>query len=310
MVPVVVLTGFLGAGKTTLINRLLARGRMGRVGVIVNELGSVGIDGALLGGAGGGARQVELPGGCVCCQIGDELEQTVVDLVDSTPELRALLLETTGVAEPIPIAWALDKPPASDRVRVAAVVTVVDADNFAASRAVSTAVDAQIAYADVLLVTKAPLDAASRAAVRALAPRAEIRDGSTDDHAAWLEQLVADPSLPRVGDPEPTHDHEHDHHLVGSVSVDIAGAVDLEELEDQLAALPAAYVRIKGIARAIDGRRGDAAPRWVAIHRVGLRVSSEPVDAPAGWTSGKIVALGNGVDARQLAACVSASEVS
>ena len=74
MVPVVVLTGFLGAGKTTLINRLLARGRMGKVGVIVNELGAVGIDGALLGGAG--ARQVELPGGCVCCEIGDELETT------------------------------------------------------------------------------------------------------------------------------------------------------------------------------------------------------------------------------------------
>src|SRR5579883_1719759 len=143
MVPVVVLTGFLGAGKTTLINRLLARGRMGRVGVIVNELGAVGIDGALLGSA---ARRVELPGGCVCCQLGDDLARTVMELLDGSP-LRAIVIETTGVAEPIPVAWTLERPPVSERVRVAAVVTLVDADNFLRSRAVTTACDAQVAYA-------------------------------------------------------------------------------------------------------------------------------------------------------------------
>jgi G3E family GTPase len=311
MVPVVVLTGFLGAGKTTLINRLLARAErragqpVGRLGVIVNELGAVGIDGALLGSD---ARRVELPGGCVCCQLGDDLARTVVELVDTPVALQSILIETTGVAEPIPIVWTLERPPASDRVRVGAVVTVVDADNFLASRAVTTACDAQVAYADVILVTKAGLSDEARQVVRALAPRAELREGTTDDHAAWLEQVLADPDVERVGRDDGHPHDEHDHlDDVATAWATADGVVDLEELEARLAALPARYVRVKGIVRAVDGRTGDPAARWTAVHRVGLRVSSEPVRAPAGWSSGKLVALGSEVDAETLAACMSAS---
>src|SRR5678815_4218324 len=95
-VPIVLLTGFLGAGKTTLLNQLLAsraaRGARGKLGVIVNELGEIGIDGALLGGES--ARQIELPGGCVCCVLGDDLDRTLIELVTSNPGLAAIVLET------------------------------------------------------------------------------------------------------------------------------------------------------------------------------------------------------------------------
>ena len=107
-VPLVVLTGFLGSGKTTLVNHILARraarGETDKLGIVVNELGAVGIDGALMGGQG--VRQVELPGGCVCCVLGDELDTTLIEMVDANP-LSAILLETTGVAEPLPIARAV-----------------------------------------------------------------------------------------------------------------------------------------------------------------------------------------------------------
>lgn len=331
-VPLVIVTGFLGAGKTTLVNRLLARRRdrnaTGKLGVIVNELGEVGIDGALLGGET--ARQIELPGGCVCCVLGDQLDTTLLELVAQNPGLEAIVLETTGVAEPLPIAWAIAREPVAQRVRLAAVVTLVDATTFLASRSVSTSVDAQVAYADVLLVTKAELadqtDGADRAEAVAqeLAPRALVRRGSADDHAAWLETLLADPpvfegneSLHRAVDPpllpQPhgqvsghVHTAECRHldsaaaHGIDSVWVPVGQPLDLEELEDQLAELPSNYVRIKGIVRA---RAADDGTRWVAVHRVGPRVSSEPVD-PGELEQGRIVALGPAVTREDLARCV------
>jgi G3E family GTPase len=337
-VPLVIVTGFLGAGKTTLVNRLLARRRdrnaTGKLGVIVNELGEVGIDGALLGGET--ARQIELPGGCVCCVLGDQLDTTLLELVAQNPDLEAIVLETTGVAEPLPIAWAIARESVAQRVRLAAVVTLVDATSFLASRSVSTSVDAQVAYADVLLVTKAELATSSltgetdgaagaEAVAHELAPRALVRRGTADDHAAWLETLLADPPVfegnesvhQAVEAPRPDgqlggHVHTADcrhldssaAHGIDSVWVPVGRPIDLEELEDQLAELPANYVRIKGIVRAI---AGDDATRWVAVHRVGPRVSSEPIDPPIdaeGLEQGRIVALGPLVTRDDLARCV------
>jgi G3E family GTPase len=313
-VPLVLLTGFLGSGKTTLLNRLLAnraaRGETRKLGVIVNELGEVGIDGALLGTD---AKQIELPGGCVCCVLGDELDQTVIDLVTTNPDLDAVVLETTGVAEPISIAWALAREPRK-YVRLAMVVTLVDATNFRASRGVSVAVDAQVAYADVLLVTKSELAGERETqavidAIRALAPKAQIMTGSTAHHAAWLEQVLADPDVehvptgvPHVHDENCRHPDTHAHG-VDSTWLNVEGPIDLEELEDALAELPANYVRIKGIVR------GDSGV-WSAVHRVGLRVSSEPLlrqpDDILGH-NGRIVALGSDLDPEKLANCLHAA---
>jgi G3E family GTPase len=328
-VPVIVVTGFLGSGKTTLLNRVLARratDATGTIGMIVNELGAIGIDGELLAG---GPRQVELPGGCVCCVLGDELDRTVLELVAATPGLDAIVLETTGVAEPLPIAWAFGREPLSSAARLAVIVTLVDATGFIASRGLSPAVDEQVKHADVIVLTKGELVGEDERwavlhQVRALAPEAPLVEGSTDQAAAWLDGLIRSASssqLERDIENDLTHDHAHAHrqdeHGIDSVWVAIPDVLDLEELEDQLAALPGNYIRIKGIAFAVDGRVGVTAPRWVAFHRVGLRVSSELLakakpesGTSTGPSQGRAVALGPGVERGPLAACIEAAVLS
>jgi G3E family GTPase len=320
-VPVLVLTGFLGSGKTTLLNRLMhtrppARGKMA---IVVNELGDVGIDGDLL--PQGMTRQVELPGGCICCVLNEQLDITLIELLAGTPDLELIVIETTGVAEPMPICWSLEREPLSERVRLAAVLAVIDVTNFEQSRGLTPGVDAQVEYADVLVLSKTDLlepAASLMLALRELNPGAPIVSGTVDEVVTVLWRFLTDPELPATPAarrPAPDHEHEHHHgdsgvlrsaHGFETVWLPIDGTLDFEELSARLEELPASWVRIKGIARVINESTGDAAPHWVVFHRVGTRVSWEPLPAPA---SPRVVALGKGLDRTRLAACLDASVI-
>jgi len=325
MVHVVLLTGFLGSGKTTLLNRMIAArafgpddvkvGGAGRLALVVNELGEVGIDGALLPSEM--TRQVELPGGCICCVMNDDLDRTIVDLLASAPDVGTVVIETTGVAEPLPIAWAIEREPLASRVRLTAVLTLVDVLHFADQRPLSPAVDAQVAYADVVVLTKTDLASRDqvgevRRLVAEIAPKAPVVQGTPEEVVAWLAGALEDPELRDGGGDVHVHVHDHVHnhvhgqaggtggsgraHGVESVWVEANSRLDLEELCDALAELPREYVRIKGIV--------DTAEGWYVIHRVGLRVSSEPLARPEARPHGRIVALGPGVQRAPLAGCV------
>ncbi len=318
MTPLLLVTGFLGSGKTSLIAALLRRRAVrqatGRIGLLVNELGAVGIDGDLL--ADGITAQVELPGGCVCCALGDDLAQSILAMLDQQPDLDVIILETTGVAEPLPIAWALERAPLADRVRLASVITLVDAENFLASRALSASVDAQVAYADILIQTKGELVAAAISAdvktvAMGLAERALWYAVPTLEAAQIVDDIVSDPPLhvsERVAQ-APAHrcepgcdhtDHAHDHaHGITSVALALPmSTVDAEDLEDTITAIPDSAVRIKGITRVAL----PAGESWVAFHRVGPRYSWAPLPMVNDAATGKpvmpkprIVVLGNAV---------------
>jgi G3E family GTPase len=320
MVPVVVLTGFLGSGKTTLLNRWLALGggkapAGGRLALIVNELGAVGIDGDLL--PAGITRQVELAGGCICCQLDEDLARTLTELADRERDLELVIIETTGVADPLPIGWTLGRPPLDQIVRLAAVVTVVDSALHLEHRPVSPAVDGQVDGADVLVLAKLDLSGGEDApGVRSIAdhlaarnPDAPIIAGSGEAIAAELWAWLADPPLSggRVGHPStgPHHGHGVPHGLE-SIALPISGTLDFEELTVALEALPSTMVRIKGIARVVDRSTGSDEPREVVFHRVGARVSSEEL---AGPREHRIVAIGRDLDSAQLAACLRAAMI-
>jgi len=324
MVPVVLLTGFLGSGKTSLLNRLLdARSEdAGRMAIVVNEFGAVGIDGDLL--PKGMSRQVELPGGCICCVLNEDLDKTMLGLLDSEPDLVAVIIETTGVAEPAPITWSLEREPLDRRVRLAAVVTVVDALHHDAHRQLTHAVDLQVEYADLLVISKLDLVDGGQPPERFVA---ELRDanalapllvGPPDKMADLVWQSLNDPMFaqrreaggqPAPDKPRPhvAHGGVHQHGTeFDTVALAIEHTLDFEELASSLEDLPANYVRIKGIACVIDASTGSTEPHFVAFHRVGARVSHELLEAPAPT---RMVALGPGIDRARLAACLDAAVV-
>jgi G3E family GTPase len=187
--PTTVLTGFLGSGKTTLLRRALADPRFTDTAVIVNEVGAVAIDHYLVDFVEGGV--LELPGGCLCCAVREDVARTLRDLIDrrdagSVRPFRRIVIETSGLADPAPILYTLGADPMLDaRLSLGRVVTVVDAQNGGETLARFAEAARQAAMADALVISKtdlAPVGDALTAALAALNSGAERIKGRDIDH--------------------------------------------------------------------------------------------------------------------------------
>jgi G3E family GTPase len=268
--PVTIVTGFLGAGKTTLVNRLLAAAGDLRVGVLQNERGVAGID-----EAPATLARVEISEGCACCVRNPDLVAAMREL-SGRGDLDRVLFETSGLADPLPLAWTLGRPDLQDLVRLDAVVAVVDVLNFARSRAEESS--GQIEAADLVVFTKGALagEVASRAAeleVARLNPRVRRLDagpalfpGEGDDLARLILDREGD-SGRRPAEPGPAR-----HSTVRTLTVAARECYRREALEDFLDALPFEVFRAKGVAAVEDGR-------WMRFNVVGGRVQVDP-DVP------------------------------
>ena len=187
-IPVTLLTGFLGSGKTTLANRLLRRPSFANTAVIVNELGEIGLDHLLV--ERGDDSVLLLDSGCLCCALQGGLRETLADLfvrraAGSVPRFERVVIETTGVADPGPIANALVLDALlRAEFRLAAIVTTVDA--LHATRQLSEEPEAvrQIVLADVLIATKTDLVCAGSGGGARRAPRGTEPDGAKGDRLA------------------------------------------------------------------------------------------------------------------------------
>jgi len=161
--PVTVLTGFLGAGKTTLVNRILSEARGLRIGVIVNDFGAVSVDSQLIVGIESGT--VSLTNGCVCCEIRGDLVAAVDSVLGQDRALDALVLEASGVAEPSGIARTFTSQLFRSPVRLDGIVAVIDAEQLPAQAEDPTTRDlvfGQIGYSDLVLLNKIDLAERSR----------------------------------------------------------------------------------------------------------------------------------------------------
>jgi len=153
--PVTILTGFLGAGKTTLLNHILSNQQGLKTAVLVNEFGEIGIDNDLV--VATGDDMVELSNGCICCSINGELLDAVYRILDRPDPVDYLVVETTGLADPLPVAMTFLGSDLRDATRLDSIITLVDAENFGPEILEGEVARAQVVYSDMLLLNKCDL---------------------------------------------------------------------------------------------------------------------------------------------------------
>ena len=310
-IPVTVITGFLGSGKTTLIRHLMQNPQGRRLAVLVNEFGSVGVDGEILKSCADEncpeENIVELANGCICCTVADDFIPTIEALMALPQRPDHILIETSGLALPKPLLKAFDWPAIRSRITVDGVVALADAEAVAAGRfapdveaveaqraadgsidhetPLSEVFEDQIACADIVLLTKADLTdaaaiAAARAVIEAEAPRRlpilAVEDGRIDPRLVLGLNAAAEDDLhSRPSHHDGADDHEHDD--FDTIVMDLPEIADPDALTDAIARLAREQdiLRVKGYV-AVRGK-----PMRMLVQAVGERVRTQ-FDRPWG----------------------------
>lgn len=328
--PVTIVTGFLGAGKTTLIRHLLQNPGGRRLAVLVNEFGDVGVDGDLIRGCADAncpeANILELTNGCICCTVADEFIPAIERLMALDPRPDHIVIETSGLALPKPLLKAFDWPDLRSRITIDGVVTVADAEAvarglFAPDPAhpgntgaeegadhetpLSEVFEDQIACADLVLLSKADLAgeaglAEARRVIEAEAPRPlpmlALSEGAIDARVVLGIGAAAEDSL----DARPSHHdgaEDHDHDDFDTIVVDLPEIDDPQAFAEKVAALAAGQkiLRVKGHV-AVAGK-----PMRLLVQAVGPRVRHQfdrPWGAAARRSALVVIAEKGDIDAR------------
>ena len=305
-IPATVITGFLGAGKTTLIRNMLAKADGRRIALIINEFGDVGVDGEILKGCGVEACReedvIELANGCICCTVADDFVPTMAKLLDRPDPPQHIVIETSGLALPQPLVRAFNWPEIRARVTVDGVVTVVDAkalsegrfaddeEALAAQRAADDTLEHenpieelfedQLNCADMVIVNKTDLldggeldrvtaDLGSK--VRAATRLVPTRHGEVDQAVLLgLSAKAEDDMMNRLSHHEMEGEEQHDHDDFVTFIVSLPAQASRDGLLQRISNAITAHdiLRIKGFA-AVEG----AAARLL-VQAVGPRLDS------------------------------------
>jgi len=327
LVPMTILTGFLGAGKTTLLNRIVTGDHGLRVGVLVNDFGSINIDAELVVGVD--ANMISLANGCVCCQIRDDLIESVTALLQRQETIEYVLLEASGIADPAGIFQTFNDPGLRDRIRLDSVTCVMDADQVFAHPEyppLSELKLRQAGFADMLILNKVSLAGPEQLKkVRAWLDdhfnRLRIVEtdycdvpheillgiGRFDPARSDLDSLPAAHECANSPCPDDHHDKNH-HEAFNAWSYQTDRPLGLEALRQAMRTLPGAVYRVKGVVYA-----ADAPYQRAVLQVVGRRVDISLQDEWGQRTRRtQVVAIGaaGGIDANLLEAtftsCISA----
>jgi len=319
-VPVTILTGFLGSGKTTLLNRILNGDHGLRVAVLVNDFGSINIDTELIVGVEDNA--ISLANGCVCCQIRDDLIQTIEEVTQRPEQPEYILLEASGVADPSGIAMTFVLPKFRDRVRLDSIISIVDADQAFAYPEYPELQELkmrQIGFSDMVVLNKVDLVSEEelqkvRDWIDSRLNRVRIVEASHCDVPLEIllgvgrfdvQQLVEDEHEHENEDENEEHRDHGDTFVTWSYESD--QPLSLEALRETAKKLPGTIYRCKGVVYAAE------APERRAILQVVGRRADVALEEPWGERTPRtqIVAIGapDGVDGEELAARFDACQV-
>jgi len=272
MIPVTIVTGALGAGKTTFVNHVLTEEHGLKIGVIVNEYGEVGIDGDLI--IASKDKLIELPNGCICCTVRGDLIEAVRKLL-ATNKIDYLLIETSGLAEVIPAAMTFNAPEFIGKVELDSIICVIDAENYAENMQRNKTAFEQLQNSDIVLLNKVDIVKAEtvykiKKEIKKYVPNAQIIE--TEKCKAPLKLLLG------VGKFDTDKQlkwkrKEHEHaHATGIESVScVTGPVDSDKFEDFWQKLPDNIFRAKGIICIKESEKGAGDEIRVAFHKVGKR---------------------------------------
>lgn len=217
-IPVTILTGFLGAGKTTVLNHLIETNPTTKFAIIENEFGDIGIDNELVVGADSGI--FEMSNGCICCTLNGELVQTLVDLVNGEHEFDHLIVETTGIAEPDGVAAAFVAEPAiQSRFRLDATICLVDAHHAEDILKEREEAKRQVTFADYIVINKASEVSAEYikelegilTSANSFAEIAHCDYGKIESDLLHLNAYEVRQVEDKLNQAHAKHDHHHDH---------------------------------------------------------------------------------------------------
>jgi len=282
---VLVVSGFLGSGKTSLVRHLLeqAQRRGERLAVVSNEFGALGIDRALLGGgAVAGAPAIrELEGGCVCCELTDDLVRTLEALRSEVGPDR-IAIETSGVALPYDVQLSLWRPPVAEWIADDLGVVLVNAEQLAAADELGDTFEQQVTAADLLVLNQVDRVAEAllpslEARLRALEPEARIVRAV---HGRVAAELLEAPETAAPG-PPPARAHPHAHESFTRETIEVEPGIAPAALVARLQALGA--LRAKGWVETAEGVR--------LVQGVGRRIELSPGAPPGPEWAGRVVVI-------------------
>jgi G3E family GTPase len=308
--PVTIIAGFLGSGKTTLLNHILTNQQGLRIAVVVNEFGEIGIDGDLIVAVDD--DMVELSNGCICCSINNDLADATRRLLDLGRKVDYLVVETTGLADPLPVALTFHRPELRQLVRVDSIVTVADAESFSLDRFDGQLARNQLRYGDVVLLNKCDLVGDDRihvvtSAIRAVTPNARIVQTTLCRVPLPLILSVGLVRSDRYFDAlHHRHPAGHSHATTdgfASLSFQSDKAFALDAFQRFLDQLPDTVFRAKGLLSV------DRSDKRYVFHLVGKRFSLDEAEW-AGAAKNKLVLIGRNLEPQrlreQLQACLAA----